>query len=101
MENKENTNNKNSLIKNTEKPNTNKWDNYLTDYNNYLKTYIKHYKKSVKGNLKSLAIYPYMKLKSDIIRKKLKYAERKNILSNQQLKKLSKIKLKIIKIFSS
>lgn len=101
MENKGNTDNKNSPIKETKKPNTNKWDNYLIDYNNYLKTYIKHYKRSVKGNLKSLAIYPYMKLKAEVIRKKLIYAERKNILNNEQLKKLSKIKLKIIKIFSN
>ena len=47
---------------NIEKVGGNKWDKQFDDYDNYVKEYLIHYKKSLKGNLVSLAIYPYMKV---------------------------------------
>ena len=37
----------------------------------YVKEYLKHYKKSLKGNSISLSKYPYFKLKSESLNKKL------------------------------
>jgi hypothetical protein len=73
-----------------------RWDKYLDDYNNYLKEYIKQYKKSLKGNLVSLSKYPYMKAKSEALCERLNDAHNKNLLTEKQLKRLSKIKMKII-----
>ena len=77
-------------------PLNNKWDECLDDYDNYLKEYIKQYKKSLKGNLVSLSKYPYMKVKSEALCERLNDAHNKNHLTEKQLKRLSKIKMKII-----
>jgi hypothetical protein len=80
-----------------DKPLRNKWDNYLFDYNNYLKKYIKHYKRSLNGNQYSLVVYPYMKIKSEMLCKKLNEALLKNCLNEKQIKRFSKIRLKIFR----
>ena len=67
----------------------------LDDYNNYMKEYLKHYKKSLKGNSVSLAKYPYLKAKSEMLRKKLIVAYKKELLTEKQLHKFWKIQLKI------
>jgi hypothetical protein len=72
-----------------------KWNKYLDDYNNYLKEYIKHYKKSIKGNPISLLKYPYMKAKSDAIYEQLSDAQKKSLLTEKQIKRLSKIQIQI------
>jgi hypothetical protein len=74
----------------------NKWDKYLDDYNNYLKEYIKHYKKSLKGNIASLSKYAYMKAKSLALYERLLDAKYKSILTEKQIKRISKIQMKII-----
>ncbi|EIA10502.1 hypothetical protein [Flavobacterium frigoris] len=74
---------------------TAKWTARLDDYNNYVKEYIKHYKKSLNGNPISLAKYPYMKIKSELLAKRLQKAQDKSILNAKQIKKFSKIKTKI------
>ncbi len=79
----------------TEKP-LNKWDKYLDDYENYLKEYIKHYKKSLKGNLVSLSKYPYMKARSEALCEQLNNVQNKALLNEKQLKRKSKIQMKII-----
>ena len=61
------------------KPQNNKWDKCLCDYENYLKEYIRHYKKSLKGNLISLSKYPYMKAKSEALCEQLNYAQNKSL----------------------
>jgi hypothetical protein len=72
-----------------------KWNKCLDDYNNYLKEYIKHYKKSLNGNTVSLSKYPYMKAKSEAIYEQLSYAQKRSLLSEKQIKRLSKIQIQI------
>lgn len=79
------------------KPLKNKWDKCLDDYNNYLKEYVKHYKKSLKGNAVSLLKYPYMKAKSDSIYERLINAQKKSLLTEKQLKNITKIQIQIAK----
>ena len=73
-----------------------KWDKRVCDYGNYVKEYITHYKKSLKGNSISLSKYPYMKVKGEALGLQLEKAQKKELLTNNQLKKILKIKLKII-----
>ena len=86
----------NNPKKNSNKHLSKKWDKYLDDYNNYLKEYIKHYKKSLKGNLISLSKYPYMKARSLVLYERLFKAKNKSILTVKQIKRISKIQMKII-----
>lgn len=73
-----------------------KWDKHLHDCKNYVKEYIKHYKKSLTGNPISLAKYPYMKIKSELLAERINEAQDKSILTEKQIKRFSKIKLKIV-----
>jgi len=82
--------------KNSTKHLSKKWDKCLDDYNNYLKEYIKHYKKSLKGNLISLSIYPYMRARSLALYDRLIDAMNKSILTEKQVKRISKIKMRTI-----
>jgi hypothetical protein len=82
------------------KAKTAKWDKRIDDYNNYVKEYIKHYKKSLKGNPISLCKYPYMKIKSDVLAKRLNKAQIKCNLSETQIKRALKIKMKLVKALS-
>lgn len=75
---------------------TSKWDKRLDDYNNYVIEYIKHYKKSLTGNPISLAKYPYMKIKSEVLAERTSKAQDKSILTEKQIKRFSKIKMKIV-----
>jgi hypothetical protein len=86
----------NTRISRIDKPITNKWDKCLDDYSNYLKEYIKNYKKSLNGNLASSSKYPYMKAKSEALCERLNDAHNKNLLTKKQLKRLTKIKMRII-----
>jgi hypothetical protein len=76
---------------------TAKWDKRLDDYNNYVKEYIKHYKKSLTGNPISLAKYPYMKIKSEVLAERLNKAQIKCNLTERQIKRVLKIKMKLVK----
>jgi hypothetical protein len=80
----------------SKKPFNNKWDNCLDDYENYLKEYIKHYKKSLKGNLVSLSKYPYMKARTETLLDQLNTAQNKGYLTEKQVKRISKIQMKIL-----
>lgn len=82
----------NVIVRNKSK----KWDNYLTDYENYLKEYISHYNKSLKGDQKSLALYPYMHEKTEILSNKLHGAQEKSFLTTNQLDRWEKAKQKNI-----
>lgn len=73
-----------------------KWDKCLDDYENYTKEYIKHYKKSLKGNLISLSQYPYRKAKSEVLCEQLNKAHDKDLLDEKQLKRISKIQMKMV-----
>lgn len=73
-----------------------KWVKRVDDYSNYAKEYIIHYKKSLKGNSVSLSKYPYMKAKCEALGIKLSKAEKKKLLTNQQIKKILKIQIKIV-----
>lgn len=73
-----------------------KWDKCLDDYENYTLEYIKQYKKSLKGNLISLSKYPYMKAKSEALLERLTAAQNKALLSEKQLKDISKIQMKLV-----
>jgi predicted component of viral defense system (DUF524 family) len=75
---------------------TNKWDKCLDDYENYTIEYIKQYKKSLKGIEISLSKYPYMKAKSEALCDQLNTAQDKNLLTENQLKRISKIKRKMV-----
>ncbi|MBG6112046.1 hypothetical protein H4V97_001068 [Flavobacterium sp. CG_23.5] len=86
-------------LKNTEKKIdtlNEKWNKRLDDFDNYVKEYITHYKKSIRGNSISLLKYPYMKSKSEEIGLKLNKAEKKQLLTEKQMLRKSKINLKII-----
>jgi hypothetical protein len=74
-----------------------KWDKRLDDYNNYVKEYIKHYKKSLTGNVVSLTKYPYMKIKSELLAERLNKAQIKCNLTERQIKRVLKIKMKLVK----
>lgn len=73
-----------------------KWDKCLDDYENYTLEYIKQYKKSLKGNLISLSKYPYMKAKSEALLERLTAAQNKDLLSEKQLKDITKIQMKLV-----
>ncbi|WP_310378222.1 hypothetical protein [Flavobacterium sp.] len=79
----------------TSKP-TNKWDECLNDYSNYIKEYIKHYKKSLKGDTNSSGKYPYMKAKFEDLNNKLNQAQSKQLLNQKQLNRKLKIQMKLI-----
>ena len=72
-----------------------KWDKCLDDYENYTVEYIKQYKKSLKGNHKSLSKYPYMKAKSETFCDQLNNAQNKTLLTEMQVKRISKIQRKM------
>ena len=75
---------------------TTKWNKRLDDYENYTIEYIKQYKKSLKGNAISLSKYPYMKAKSEALCEQLNTAQDKDLLSKKQLKRISKIQMKMV-----
>jgi hypothetical protein len=74
----------------------NKWDKCLDDYENYIIEYIKQYKKSLKDNLASLSQYPYMKAKAEALCEQLHRAQNKSLLTEKQVKRISKIQMKIL-----
>ncbi|MFV8347744.1 hypothetical protein [Flavobacterium sp. ZB4P13] len=80
----------NVLEKNKEELILDKWDEKLNDYDNYVKEYLIHYKKSLKDNTLSLSRYPYLKVKSESLSKKLNKGTKK------QLTKVFKIRKKIV-----
>lgn len=83
-----------TAIKNcTEKPLNSKWKKYLDDYNNYTKEYIKHYKKALQGDTISLSLYPYMKVRSEVLYEQLFDAQQKSLLSEKQIKRMDKIQI--------
>lgn len=75
-----------------------KWDKCLDDYENYIIEYIKQYKKSLKGNLVSLSKYPYMKAKAEALCEQLHSAQNKALLTEMQIKRISKIQMKIVNV---
>jgi hypothetical protein len=94
--------NKTEVLENTEKTNQSsikkKWNKQLDDYKNYRQECLKHYKKAQKGNEVSLAIYPYLKVKWEVLNQRLNSAAKKNILNEKQMNKISKIQSKIVGI---
>lgn len=86
----------NVLEKNKEELILDKWDKKLNDYNNYVKEYLIHYKKSLKGNSVSLSKYPYLKVKSESLSKKLNKGIEKELLTKKQVSKVFKIQKKIV-----
>ncbi|MDI5896094.1 hypothetical protein [Flavobacterium algoritolerans] len=82
--------------KNKENLITDKWDKKLNDYDNYVKEYLLHYKKSLKGNTMSLSKYPYLKVKSESLNKKLNKGIMKKLLTKKQLIKVFNIRKKIV-----
>ena len=84
------------LPNSTSKVESQKWNNLLDDYDNYVREYILHYKKSLKGNSVSTTIYPYMKAKTEDLAKKIYKAYNKSQLTEQQIKRMKKIHTKII-----
>jgi hypothetical protein len=73
-----------------------KWQKYLLDYTNYTEAYIFHYKKAVSGNTVSLSKYPYLKIKSDALGKRLHKAKKQSLLSKKQEKEMLKIQLNLL-----
>ncbi|MGZ9735704.1 hypothetical protein [Flavobacterium sp. GNP002] len=96
MKKNENISIQNVLENNKEEIILNKWDKKLNDYNNYVKEYLIHYKKSLKGNSISLSKYPYLKVKSESLSKKLNRGIEKELLTKKQLTKVFKIREKIV-----
>jgi hypothetical protein len=84
------------VLNDTAKKKDDKWNKRVNDYENYVKEYITHYKKSLKGNSISLSKYPYMKVKGEALGMKLDKAQKKELLTNKQIKKVLKIQMKIV-----
>mgnify|MGYP003647719246 CR=1 FL=1 len=84
-------------LKKSKHPKNRKWDKYLEDYNNYTKIYIKHYRKSLIGNTISLSIYPYMKIKSEVIAEKLYKVQIQSALTTKQVERFNQIKMELVK----
>jgi hypothetical protein len=82
--------------KNKKKVILDKWDEKLNDYDNYVKAYLIRYKKSLKGNTISLSKYPYLKVKSESLSKKLNKGMQNELLTKKQLAKVFKIREKIV-----
>ncbi|MEZ7499974.1 hypothetical protein QO200_14640 [Flavobacterium sp. Arc3] len=76
---------------------SNKWDRYLDDYNNYVKEYNKHYLNALKGDQRSISLYPYMKEKWESLKKRLIKAYNNKRLSDRQIRRVVKINMKIVK----
>jgi hypothetical protein len=74
----------------------NKWQKHLMDYANYTEAYIYHYKKAISGNTVSLSKYPYLKIKSDALGKRLHKAKKQSQLSEKQEKEILKIQLNLL-----
>lgn len=93
MEQKENNITSTTIKNSSEKPLNNEWDKYLEDYNNYTKEYIIQYKKSLEGNSTSLSLYPYLKVRSEVLYEQLFDAQQKSLLTETQIKRLDKIQI--------
>jgi hypothetical protein len=76
-----------------------KWDRYLDDYNNYVKEYNKHYLNALKGDERSISLYPYMKEKWENLKKRLVKAYNNKRLSDRQIRRVVKINTKIVKAY--
>ncbi|SEA60573.1 hypothetical protein SAMN05443667_10671 [Flavobacterium gillisiae] len=76
-----------------------KWDRYLDDYNNYVKEYNKHYLNALKGDERSISLYPYMKEKWEALKKRLVKAYNNKRLSDRQIRRVVKINTKIVKAY--
>lgn len=74
-----------------------KWDRYLDDYNNYVKEYNIHYLNSLKGDERSISLYPYMKEKWEALKSRLIKAYNNKRLSDRQIRRIVKINMKIVK----
>lgn len=74
----------------------NKWQKQLMDYANYTEAYIFHYKKAVSGNAISLSQYPYLKIKSDTLGKRLDKAKKQSLLTKKQENEVIKIQLNLL-----
>lgn len=88
-----------NIQENTVKPLNNKWEKCLNDYDNYTKEYIEHYKKSLQGNTVSLSLYPYMKLRSEILYEKLFQAQQKLQLTENQIQLIALIQIEYASLF--
>lgn len=86
----------NVLEKNKEELILDKWDQKLNAYDNYVQKYLIHYKKTLKGSTLSLSRYPYLKVKSESLSKKLNKGIKKELLTKKQLTKVFKIRKKIV-----
>lgn len=84
-----------NTIKRRSKIHHNKWDKYLDDYNNYFKEYKKHYKNSQNGDEVSLSLYPYMRAKWEVLKERITKAIDKKCLTKKQVKRVTKINMKI------
>ncbi|HEY6143995.1 MAG TPA: hypothetical protein VIV55_11325 [Flavobacterium sp.] len=93
MDQKENKITSTTTKNSPEKPLNNEWDKYLEDYYNYTKEYIIQYKKSLQGNSISLSIYPYLKVRSEVLYEQLFDARQKSQLTETQIKRLDKIQI--------
>lgn len=87
-------------LKKLRSPKINKYNKYLDDYNTYTKNYIKHYKKSTMGDIISLSKYPYLKIKSENVEKKLHKAQIQSALTKKQIKRFIELKMKLVKAIS-
>lgn len=74
-----------------------KWDRYLDDYNNYVKEYNKCYLNALKGDERSISLYPYMQEKWVDLKKLLVKAYNNKRLSDRQIRRVIKINMKIVK----
>ena len=74
-----------------------KWDRYLDDYNNYVKEYNMHYLNALKGDERSMSLYPYMKEKWEALKKRLTKAYNDKRLTDRQIRRIVKINMKIAK----
>ena len=74
-----------------------KWDRYLDDYINYVKEYNIHYLNALKGDERSISLYPYMKEKCIALKRRIIKAYSNKLLCDRQINRVFKNKIKIVK----
>jgi hypothetical protein len=85
--------------KKKDKTKSKKWDKCLADYKNYFNECKIHYKNSQKGDQTALSLYPYMRDKWEVLKKRIIKAHKNKCLTEKQIQKVFKINMEIVKTY--
>ena len=77
------------------------WDKMLDDYELYVTDYVALYKRAIKGDNDAFLAYPELLEKAENLEKSMKEAEKNKQLTAAQLKRMTKIQVKMIEAMQS